>query len=269
MSQYNISISEALDIRNGRPAALEQRRLPRVRRPAASPTFESCQRRESSMESSASVAQIRRPRRRADGVGAALAVHRAATDRRAEVAALRLRRLHLDDQQAVVAELGALAAAARTSIYSLKLDDQLFVDLGGERARRPRRSQDRIGRGRRGSSCWRRAARGSLFNVIGSGAGVFARIDVRAVRLLPARASNHRPRTRTASRTRFGSRSIAAARPCDRAARCSPCRPMTRRRQPRRGDARGADDAAAGVGAADPHRDLHAEGPGERTSCRC
>lgn len=81
-----------------------------------------------------------------------------------------------DDQRQSVIELGSLAAAARTSIYALKLDDQLFSSMASE-ARSPMTPiQDRFVRAE-GLELLANAARGALFNVVGTGAGVFARVE--------------------------------------------------------------------------------------------
>lgn len=81
-----------------------------------------------------------------------------------------------DNQQASVVALGALAGAARTSIYALKLDDQLFVGAA-EQGRAPlSRMDDRAARAE-GLDILTSASRGSLFNVMGNGSSAFDRIE--------------------------------------------------------------------------------------------
>ena len=80
-----------------------------------------------------------------------------------------------DDRQSVFA-LGTLAAAARTSIYALKLDDQLFASAAPESRAPMSRMDDRAARAE-GLEILTGASRGSLFNVMGAGNGVFERIE--------------------------------------------------------------------------------------------
>ncbi|HUR36146.1 MAG TPA: VWA domain-containing protein [Vicinamibacterales bacterium] len=82
----------------------------------------------------------------------------------------------LDDQRAPVIELGAIAAAARTSIYALKLDDQLFQSMASEQRSVMPTMDDRYVRAE-GLELLTAASRGALFNIIGTGAGVFERIE--------------------------------------------------------------------------------------------
>lgn len=82
----------------------------------------------------------------------------------------------IDDQRGPVIELGAIAAASRTSIYALKLDDQLFASLAeGRRSTLPT-MDDRFARNE-GLELLTSASRGALFNIIGTGAPVFQRIE--------------------------------------------------------------------------------------------
>ena len=80
----------------------------------------------------------------------------------------------MDDRSPEVMELGALASASRTSIYALKLDDQAF-DMSDMRAPTAR-GADRAARSA-GLETLVGAARGGLFTVTGTGAGVFERIE--------------------------------------------------------------------------------------------
>jgi VWFA-related protein len=74
----------------------------------------------------------------------------------------------------LVIELGSLAAAARTSLYALRLDNQLFDVTEANLKRDPigdRRSESL------GLETLAGVARGTLFNVTGTGAAVFERIE--------------------------------------------------------------------------------------------
>ena len=116
----------------------------------------------------------------------------AASDRRAEDAGPRHRRLR-DRRQpgAPMSSSARLAAAARTSIYALKLDDQLF-DIT-ERARADRAVRRSPGAGRRARDARRRVARLAVQRHRHRRRAL--RPDrVGAVRLLPARRRIGRPR---------------------------------------------------------------------------
>jgi VWFA-related protein len=73
-----------------------------------------------------------------------------------------------------VANIGAAAAAAHTSVYALKLDDHIY---DASEARAPTSpTADRQERAR-GLDMLAGTARGALFNVTGTGAGVFERVE--------------------------------------------------------------------------------------------
>jgi VWFA-related protein len=80
-----------------------------------------------------------------------------------------------DLRQEVVA-LGTMAAAARTSIYALKLDGSFLELMAAESRNALSRMDDRAARAE-GLEILTDASRGSLFNVIGTGAGIFSRIE--------------------------------------------------------------------------------------------
>jgi VWFA-related protein len=174
MSSYNISASEAIDVRNDMPGALGNvisRECAGIR---DRQEFEICS---TTVENEArSIGQM------------------AVIDGEQTIGALRsllvaLRRIDAPktilfvsegfltgDRQVSAADFGALAASARTSVYSLKLDDSLFT-VSAENARMaPTPAQDRMARAE-GLELLASASRGSLFNVIGNGAGVFERIE--------------------------------------------------------------------------------------------
>lgn len=84
----------------------------------------------------------------------------------------------IDDQRSAVIELGAIAAASRTSIYTLKLDDQLFQSMASEQQQRsPMATMDDRYVRAEGLELLSSASRGAMFNIIGTGAGVFDRIE--------------------------------------------------------------------------------------------
>ncbi|MDR1990211.1 MAG: VWA domain-containing protein, partial [Acidobacteriaceae bacterium] len=79
-----------------------------------------------------------------------------------------------DNQQATVNELGALAGAARTTIYALKLDD--LLNAAAAEARAPlSRMADRAVRSE-GLDLLAASSRGASINVMGSGSNAFERI---------------------------------------------------------------------------------------------
>lgn len=82
----------------------------------------------------------------------------------------------VDDMQQEVVALGTLAAAARTSIYALKLDDSLFQIAASESRMPVSRMDDKMARSE-GLEILTGASRGTLFNVIGSGSNIFERIE--------------------------------------------------------------------------------------------
>jgi VWFA-related protein len=172
MSNYNISLSEAIEARNGMTMALNGI-IGRECAGLQEPEMTSCA---SGVQSEAwTIAQ--------SGV----------LDGEQTVSALRrlfiaLRRIDapktvlfvsegfiIGDQRSAVAELGALAAAARTSVYSLKLDDSMFTLGADQRRLATTPFQDRATRAE-GLEMLALASRGSLYNVIGSGTGVFDRL---------------------------------------------------------------------------------------------
>jgi VWFA-related protein len=82
-----------------------------------------------------------------------------------------------EDRQSDVAQLGTLAAAARTSIYALKLDDVMFSDIDQSRVADPisRREDARLKSA--GIEMLATATRGSLFNISVAADSAFARIE--------------------------------------------------------------------------------------------
>ena len=96
-------------------------------------------------------------------------------DRRAEDADPDHRRVRRCETTARIIELGAMAAAARTSLYALKLDEQLFdITRRAGAGQSDRRS---AGPAPRGSSMLAGASRGALFTVTGAAQALFDRIE--------------------------------------------------------------------------------------------
>jgi VWFA-related protein len=173
MSQFNVSLAEAMQIRRDVPGVLEQV----LARECAGMT---------SLEMDSCILQVQAEVQERATIGAA--------DGQNTIAALRgllaaLRPIDgpktlifvsegflVDDDRASVIELGALAARARTSIYTLKLDDQLFATMASERRAPMRVMDDRFLR-REGLELLAGSSRGALFDVVGTGAAIFDRIE--------------------------------------------------------------------------------------------
>ena len=80
-----------------------------------------------------------------------------------------------DDARLRLASLGSLAAAARTSIYALRLDDRIFDSAGAGRSISPGGADARIRSD--GLETLTSAARGTLFTVTNAGEAAFDRIE--------------------------------------------------------------------------------------------
>ena len=78
-------------------------------------------------------------------------------------------------QRSSLVELGNLAAAARTSIYALKLDDNIFTDITQRRPPSARFQDRRLAS--EGLEMLVSATRGALFNVVVAADAAFARIE--------------------------------------------------------------------------------------------
>lgn len=81
----------------------------------------------------------------------------------------------IDNDRLSVTRLGMLSAAARTSIYALKLDEELFTLAAWDQRAPMSRMDDRAARAE-GLELLATASRGTLFNIVGSAKGVFDRI---------------------------------------------------------------------------------------------
>ncbi len=172
-SMFNISLVEAMNIRRRIPGALEQVVL-RECSGMGGPAFESCQ------LQVIQEADDRAATGAADGQRTIQVLRSLLTALRSIDAPKSLVFISegflIDDQREPVIQLGALAAAARTSIYAMKLDDQLFASMASEARSTPFPIQDRYLRAE-GLELLATSARGTLFNVIGTGAGVFERVE--------------------------------------------------------------------------------------------
>jgi VWFA-related protein len=174
MSQYNIAVSEAVEMQNGRPATIAfvvNRECADV---AGDPIlFMVCA---SSVEAEAQRIALEGFN---DGEQTLRALRYLLDALKALDAPKTLifvsEGFLLGNRNNDVLEIGALAAAARTSIYTLKLDDSLFP-LSGDIGRVPTApAADRRARAE-GLELLAAASRGSLFTLIGTGGGVLDRI---------------------------------------------------------------------------------------------
>jgi VWFA-related protein len=173
MSQFSMSLSEVLQIRRNVPGVLEEV-IVRECAGMAGPAFDAC-----SVEVQQEV-QERAASGDVDGQNTIDTLRSLLSALRAIDAPKTLLLVSegfiIDDQRSSVIELGALAAAARTSIYALKLDDQLFAAMASEQRAPMTAMDDRYLRAE-GLELLASASRGAMFNVIGTGAGVFDRIQ--------------------------------------------------------------------------------------------
>ncbi len=172
ISQFSVSTSEALQIQRNVPGVLEQV-LVRECDGMAGPAFEAC-----SLEVQGEI-QEKALEGVADG-------QQTMSILRALLSALKTldgpktmvfvsEGFLIDDQRQQVIELGALASASRTSIYALKLDDQLFASMASEQRSPMGMMDDRYLRSE-GLELLTSASRGAMFNVVGSADGIFQRI---------------------------------------------------------------------------------------------
>ena len=178
MMLYRVGVAEAVAIQRGSTYALQEVLSRECRdmagRPLEDSDLEACQ-----FEIQHQVAEMARSGA-ADGRESIAALRHLLTALRAIDAPKTLvfvseGFLMEDDRQSVMA-LGALASAARTSIYALRLDDQLFA-LAAAESRAPISQMDDRAARSEGLEILTSASRGSMFNVIGAGSGVFERIE--------------------------------------------------------------------------------------------
>ncbi len=171
-SEFNITLSEALQIQRGMPGVLEEI-VVRECSGMAGPAFDACQievQRE---------AQERAMNGTNDGLQT-INVLRALLNALKTIDGPKTMLLVsegfiAEDQRQAIIELGAAAAASRTSIYAMKLDDQLFASVADGRGGIPS-MDDRYARAE-GLELLTSASRGALFNVMGTGAAVFQRVE--------------------------------------------------------------------------------------------
>jgi VWFA-related protein len=173
MSQFTISVSEALQVQRNVPGVLEEV-IVRECAGMAGPAFEAC-----GLEVQSEV-QERAATGTNDGQNT-INVLRALLNALKTIDGPKTMVLVsegfiIDDQRAPVIELGALAAASRTSIYALKLDDQLFASTASSQRASISTMDDRYVRAE-GLELLTSASRGALFNVMGTAAAIFDRIE--------------------------------------------------------------------------------------------
>ena len=173
LSEFQITLSEALRIQRGFPGALEEV-IVRECAGMAGPAFEACalevqgEAQEKAMTGTVDGQQTMNVLRSLltalktiDGPKTMLLVSEG---------------FIIDEQRSAVIELGAIAAASKTSIFALKLDDQLFAVTAENRRAPLSQMDDRYLRGE-GLELLAGASRGALFNIVGSGAAVFDRVQ--------------------------------------------------------------------------------------------
>jgi VWFA-related protein len=173
ISEFNITLSEALQIQRNMPGVLEEV-IVRECSGMAGPAFDACQ------------IEVQREAQEKAFAGAndgqnTIAVLRALLSALKAIDGPKTMLLVsegfiIDEQRAAVIELGAIAAASRTSIYALKLDDQLFASLQSQQRTGLSTMDDRYARAD-GLELLTSASRGAMFNIVGSGAQVFQRIE--------------------------------------------------------------------------------------------
>lgn len=178
MYAHTLSISEALDIHNGVPGALD------------SVSYRECEdfsgRRLEGPELDACLFELRQQARE---VAVTRTSHGRDTIETLRALLISLRAIDapktlilvtegfiLNEQYGDVLQLGSLSAAARTSIYALKLDESLMRIAAEERRLLLPTMRDRNAR-EEGLQLLVSSSRGSLFNIIGTGAGVFERLQ--------------------------------------------------------------------------------------------
>ena len=173
ISEFNVTVSEALQIQRSVPGILEEV-IVRECAGMAGPGFEAC-----GME--VQTAAQEKALEGATGGQNTINVLRALLNALKTIDGPKTMLLVsegfiIDDQRASVVELGAIAAASRTSIYALRLDDQLFQSMATAQRTGMSTMDDRYARAE-GLELLTSASRGALFNIIGTGASVFDRIE--------------------------------------------------------------------------------------------
>jgi VWFA-related protein len=173
MSSYNVTLSEALAIQRGEPGMLDRVINRECEGEPAGPRQQLCA---SSVENEAITVVTQGT---SDG-DQTLASLRALLEAVKNIDApktliLVTEGFLMGDRLVDVQNLGSLAAAARTSIYALRLDDVLFSDITDKSAALTRfedRQESRVG-----VETLANSARGSLFNISVSADEAFERIE--------------------------------------------------------------------------------------------
>src|SRR5690242_9756826 len=175
--QHNIALSEALDVRRGMPGVLEKV-IERECIGVTSGQFSDAERELCMLDVQHEIDDL--------AMSSANDGQDTITALRTILSALRIidapktmvlvsEGFLMTDQTQEVLELGTLSAAARTSIYALRLDDQSFVPDAADRLMPIATMSDRVARGQ-GIETLVSASRGALFNVVGTGEAIFERI---------------------------------------------------------------------------------------------
>jgi len=175
--QHNIALSEALDVRKGMPGVLE-RVIERECIGVTSNQFSDAERQLCMLDVQHEIDDLAMSSTN-DGQDTISALRTILTALRVidapKTMVLMSEGFLMTDQTQEVLELGTLSAAARTSIYALRLEDQSFVPDAAERLMPIATMSDRVARGQ-GIETLVSASRGALFNVVGTGEGIFERI---------------------------------------------------------------------------------------------
>jgi VWFA-related protein len=175
--QHNIALIEALDIKRGMPGVLDKV-IERECTGMNSNQFSDADRQMCVLEVQHEADDLAMTSS-TDGQDTISALRRILTALRAIDAPKTLVLLSegflMTDQAQEVNDLGTLSAAARTSIYALRLDDQSFMTDAAERFAPIATMNDRSARGA-GIETLVAASRGALFNVVGTGESIFERM---------------------------------------------------------------------------------------------
>jgi VWFA-related protein len=175
--QHNIALSEALDVKKGMPGVLEKV-IERECIGVTSGQFSDAERELCMLDVEHEIDDLAMTST-TDGQDTITALRTILTALRVidapKTMVLVSEGFLMTDQVQEVLELGTLSAAARTSIYALRLDDQSFVPDAAERLAPIATMSDRVARGQ-GIETLVSASRGALFNVVGTGETIFERI---------------------------------------------------------------------------------------------
>ena len=172
--QHNIALTEALDVKRGQPGVLETV-IGRECVGMTSNQFNDADRQMCVLQVQQEIEELAMTTA-VDGQDTISALRRLLTALQGidapKTVVLLSEGFLMQDQIQEVADLGMLAAAARTSIYALRLDDQPFMADAAQRFGPIATMSDRSARGQ-GMETLVAASRGALFNVVGTGETIF------------------------------------------------------------------------------------------------